>query len=79
MARRRFTRPRAQPVEWERMVGEIPGAGDTPEYDAVVIGAGVTGLYTLHRLRQAGFSVRVFEQGDGVGGVWYWKDRKSVV
>jgi cation diffusion facilitator CzcD-associated flavoprotein CzcO len=72
MARRRFTRPRAQPVEWERMVGEIPGAGDTPEYDAVVIGAGVTGLYTLHRLRQAGFSVRVFEQGDGVGGVWYW-------
>jgi cation diffusion facilitator CzcD-associated flavoprotein CzcO len=26
----------------------------------------------LHRLRGAGFSVRVFEAGDGVGGTWYW-------
>jgi cation diffusion facilitator CzcD-associated flavoprotein CzcO len=41
-------------------------------YDAVVIGAGFSGLYTLHRLREAGFSTRVFEAGDGVGGTWYW-------
>ena len=40
--------------------------------DAVVVGAGFAGLYMLHRLRGAGFSVRVFEVGDGVGGTWYW-------
>ena len=42
------------------------------DFDAVVIGAGFAGLYMLHRLRNAGFSVRVYEAGDGVGGTWYW-------
>lgn len=41
-------------------------------FDAVVIGAGFSGLYMLHRLREAGLSVRVYEAGDAVGGVWYW-------
>ncbi|MGR9093430.1 MAG: flavin-containing monooxygenase [Gammaproteobacteria bacterium] len=41
-------------------------------YDAVVIGAGVSGLYALHRLREAGLSTRVFEAGSAVGGTWYW-------
>jgi cation diffusion facilitator CzcD-associated flavoprotein CzcO len=41
-------------------------------YDAIVIGAGIAGLYQLHRLRQLGLSVRVFEAGGGVGGTWYW-------
>jgi cyclohexanone monooxygenase len=41
-------------------------------YDAVIVGAGFAGLYSLYRLRAAGFSVRVFEAGDGVGGTWYW-------
>jgi len=41
-------------------------------YDAVVIGAGFAGLYMLHRLRQLGMTVRVYERGDGVGGTWYW-------
>jgi cyclohexanone monooxygenase len=41
-------------------------------YDVVVIGAGFGGMYMLHRLRGLGLSVRVFEQGDGVGGTWYW-------
>src|SRR5881392_873827 len=40
--------------------------------DAVVIGAGFSGLYMLYRLREAGLSTRVFEAGEGVGGVWYW-------
>ena len=40
--------------------------------DAVIVGAGFAGLYALHRLRGLGFSVRVFEAGDGVGGTWYW-------
>ncbi|WP_026919876.1 flavin-containing monooxygenase [Gordonia polyisoprenivorans] len=42
------------------------------ELDVVVIGAGIAGLYALHRLRSAGLAVRVFEAGAGVGGVWYW-------
>src|ERR1051325_8962573 len=45
---------------------------DVEQFDAIIIGAGVTGLYALYRLRERGFSVRVFEAGDGVGGTWYW-------
>jgi len=41
-------------------------------YDAVVVGAGFSGLYMLHRLRALGFTARVFEQGGDVGGTWYW-------
>ena len=42
------------------------------ELDAVVVGAGFSGLYMLHRLRELGLSTRVFEVADGVGGTWYW-------
>ncbi len=41
-------------------------------FDAIVVGAGFAGLYALHRLRGAGFSVRVLERGRGVGGTWFW-------
>ena len=47
-------------------------AGEVEYYDAIVIGAGVTGLYQLYCLRKLGMAVRVFEDGDGVGGTWYW-------
>ena len=40
--------------------------------DAVVVGAGFSGLYLLHRLRRSGFSVLVLEAAAGVGGTWYW-------
>ncbi len=40
------------------------------ELDAVVVGAGFSGLYALHRLRGLGLSVRVLERGVGVGGTW---------
>ena len=40
--------------------------------DAVVVGAGFSGLYMLHRLRGLGFSTRMFEAATGVGGTWYW-------
>ncbi len=42
------------------------------DFDAVIIGAGFGGMYMLHRLRQKGFTARVFEAGNGVGGTWYW-------
>ena len=40
--------------------------------DVVVVGAGFSGLYMLHRLRALGLSVRAFEAGGGVGGTWFW-------
>ena len=42
------------------------------EFDVVVVGAGFAGLYMLHRLRELGMRVRVFEAGQGVGGTWFW-------
>ena len=41
-------------------------------FDAVIIGAGIAGLYQLYRLRELGMTVRVFEAGSDVGGTWYW-------
>ncbi len=40
--------------------------------DVVIVGAGFSGMYLLHRLRPLGFSVRVLEAGTDVGGTWYW-------
>jgi len=48
------------------------GTGSVDQFDAIVIGAGVSGLYQLYRLRQLGLSVRCYEDGSGVGGTWYW-------
>jgi cation diffusion facilitator CzcD-associated flavoprotein CzcO len=42
------------------------------DFDAIIIGAGVSGLYQLYKLRELGLKVRVFETGTGVGGTWYW-------
>jgi len=56
---------------------KTPAAGtgrveEVEQFDVIVIGAGVTGLYSLYRLRELGLSVRAFEDGGGVGGTWYW-------
>ena len=48
------------------------GAAPTLDYDAIVIGAGISGMYQLYQLRELGMRVRVFEAGTGVGGTWYW-------
>ena len=42
------------------------------DYDAIIVGAGIAGLYQLHQLRKIGLKVRVFESGADVGGTWYW-------
>jgi len=47
-------------------------AASGPDLDAIIIGAGMSGMYQLHRLRGLGLRVRVFEAGTGVGGTWYW-------
>jgi cation diffusion facilitator CzcD-associated flavoprotein CzcO len=48
------------------------GAAPALDYDAIIIGAGMSGMYQLYRLRELGMRVRVFEAGTGVGGTWYW-------
>lgn len=48
------------------------GARQAAEYDVVVIGAGMSGLYQLIRLRELGMKALVLEAGTGVGGTWYW-------
>jgi cyclohexanone monooxygenase len=51
----------------------IPAApARSKDVEAVVIGAGFAGLYTVYKLRALGISHRAFEQGGGVGGTWYW-------
>jgi cation diffusion facilitator CzcD-associated flavoprotein CzcO len=43
------------------------------ELDALIIGAGFSGLYQLYRLRNVrGLTARVVESGDAVGGTWHW-------
>ena len=41
-------------------------------FDVIVIGAGFAGLLMLHRLRSLGLRARVLEQGEDVGGTWFW-------
>ncbi len=42
------------------------------EVEVLVIGAGVTGLYQLQKLRALGIDAKIYEAGGGVGGTWYW-------
>jgi cation diffusion facilitator CzcD-associated flavoprotein CzcO len=42
------------------------------DVDILVVGAGITGIYQLHRAREAGFSTLLLEAGGGVGGTWFW-------
>jgi cation diffusion facilitator CzcD-associated flavoprotein CzcO len=58
-------------------MSDLPRAADGDQrtgvdHDVIVVGAGFAGLYALHRLRGAGFSVRVFEAGPDIGGTWFW-------
>ena len=45
---------------------------DAEVLDVLIIGAGFSGLYQLDRLRQLGFSVKIYEAAPALGGVWYW-------
>src|SRR6266540_1153242 len=42
------------------------------EVDAVVVGAGLAGLYAHHRLRQLGLTLQGYEAAADVGGTWWW-------
>lgn len=48
-------------------------ADKTPDFDAIVIGAGIGGIYSLHKLRnELGLTVRAFDRATGIGGTWWW-------
>lgn len=42
------------------------------DYDVLIIGAGLSGIYSTYRMRQLGLRVKVLEAGGDVGGTWYW-------
>lgn len=44
------------------------------DYDVLIIGAGQSGMYSLHRMRQLGLKSLVLEAGSGEGGTWFWYD-----
>jgi cation diffusion facilitator CzcD-associated flavoprotein CzcO len=55
-----------QTVAQERPVSK------TTDFDAIVIGGGISGMFMLYRLRELGMTARVFETGTDIGGTWYW-------
>ena len=60
----------AQEVRHEK--GRVAENGAEADLDAIVIGAGFSGLYMLHRLHGLGLSAVILEAGSGVGGTWFW-------
>ena len=45
---------------------------DQPQHEAIIIGAGVAGIYQMYRLQELGIEATVLEAADGPGGTWYW-------
>ena len=43
-----------------------------PQYEVIVIGAGVCGIYTIYKLTELGVRATVIETGADLGGTWYW-------
>ena len=53
-----------------------PKVSQPTDLDVVVIGAGFSGCYLLHKLRRQGFRAQVLEAGTTIGGVWCWNVRQ---
>ncbi|MBL4868995.1 MAG: NAD(P)/FAD-dependent oxidoreductase [Pseudomonadales bacterium] len=45
---------------------------NSPDHEVIIIGAGVCGIYMLHRMLKLGLDVTLLEAGDGPGGTWHW-------
>src|SRR3546814_5867749 len=43
-----------------------------PDYDAGIVGAGFSGIYLLHKVREAGFNVLLVDAAGDPGGIWHW-------
>lgn len=53
-------------------IAQPANGGDVTTADAVVVGAGISGIYMVHKFAELGLTVQGFEAGDGVGGTWFW-------
>ena len=64
----------AEDITDERLTRDRGAAahGQLNDFDAIIIGAGISGMFMLYRLRELGMTARVFETGTNVGGTWYW-------
>lgn len=53
-----------------------PGSQSEPGYlelDALIIGAGFSGVFLLHKLRdELKLNVKIFDAGSSLGGTWHW-------
>ena len=66
-------RPAAAAAAATPAAASTPAAAGTPdEFDVLIVGAGFSGMYMLHKMRGLGFRCRVIEAGSDVGGTWYW-------
>ncbi|PPJ56859.1 hypothetical protein CBER1_09980 [Cercospora berteroae] len=53
-------------------MGSIERPAGQPEYDVLVIGCGLSGIYTLYRMQQLGLKVKALDEATGEGGTWHW-------
>ena len=53
-------------------IAEQPKSAKATHFDAIIIGAGISGMFMLYRLRELGMTARAFESGTNLGGTWYW-------
>lgn len=42
------------------------------DYDVLIVGAGLSGIFSLYRVRELGLRVKVLEAGPAEGGTWFW-------
>ncbi|TLD28150.1 hypothetical protein PspLS_04295 [Pyricularia sp. CBS 133598] len=54
------------------MMSAFQEANKNLDYDVLVIGAGLSGIYSLHHIRQLGLRVKAIEAGEAAGGTWFW-------
>lgn len=45
---------------------------ESRRFEVLIVGAGFSGLYALHKLRELGVRVRVIDKADAVGGTWLY-------
>jgi len=62
----------ARPEQSQTQQGPATEVAANPDFDVIIVGAGMSGMYQLYRMRELGLRVRVFEAGTDVGGTWYW-------
>jgi len=42
------------------------------DYEVLIIGAGLSGIFSMYRMRELGLRAKILEAGSGEGGTWFW-------